>query len=213
MNPAFQSPLGLSLSKMLMPGAEPAPKPAGGLFKPGSKGQIIAGIIGDALAAASGGSPVFTQNLMAQRQREQELQAQEAQWTRRRQAERTQNREDKLWERDNIPSQGDALERALKASNVLPGTPEWTAAMKRRADNLLNPMMAVQTVDAQGNPAITYTPRNGVRAEPSAPPSAAIEYLRQNPAMKDAFEQKYGAGSAATYLNGGPAPQAPVTFP
>lgn len=164
---AFRNPLGVGLQQSILPGDQPdyAQMPGGmgmsapkkqGLFAPGSKGQMIAGIIADALAGATGRAPVFGQMMQQQRQQ----QAEEAQWTRRRQIERQQGREDKVWERDNLPSQGDSLERALKASGVLPGTPKWVEAMGRRADNLLNPMMAVQTVDANGNPAITYTPRN-----------------------------------------------------
>lgn len=125
----FRNPLGKSLASMIMPGDQPefpmmpslpGREPQnGGLFKPGSKGQIIAGIIGDTLASLSGGSPVFTQNLIAERRREQEMQAQEAQWTRRRQAER----EDKQWEWQNKPKD-DALSPALRDARAWLGMSE-----------------------------------------------------------------------------------------
>ncbi len=68
-------------------------------IRPGSRGAIIAGIIGDSLASISGGAPVFTQNLMAQRQAD----ASEAQWNRRQAETRTANREDQRWEWENRP--------------------------------------------------------------------------------------------------------------
>lgn len=213
---AMRKPLGKALESAIMPGDQPEYMPAGlgmqspqkkqGLFAPGSKGQMIAGIIGDTLASLSGGQPVFTQMLAQQRQQ----QAEEAQWTRRRMTER----EDKQWEWANKPKDAPnptEFERALEASGVVRGTPQWASAMARKVENTLNPMMAVQTVDANGNPAITYTPRNGAGMQPSGPPQAAIDYLKANPGMKDAFEQKYGAGSASQYI-GGPA-SAPGGFP
>lgn len=38
------------------------------------------------------------------------------------------------------PEMGE-FERALQASGVQPGTPQWTQAMKRRADNMLDPIV------------------------------------------------------------------------
>lgn len=60
------------------------------------------------------------------------------------------------------------------------------------------------TFDGNGRP---VTPMQG-----SSVPAGAVDYLRKNPALKDQFEAKYGAGSAAQYL-GGPTPGASGTFP
>ena len=70
-------------------------------------GRMLAGIIGDALAQGSGFAPVYTP---AMRQREA-LSQQEAQWSRRRQAENEDWRNRQQWERDNpvpAPIQRDA---------------------------------------------------------------------------------------------------------
>lgn len=43
----------------------------------------------------------------------------------------------------------------------------------------------------------------GPGGETSPPPAAAIDHLRQNPALKDAFDAKYGEGAADRILGGG----------
>jgi hypothetical protein len=64
-----------------------APQQMQPAVKPRSKGQTILGIIGDMLAAGSGGNPMFAQSLAVERQRAQDADAGEAIWSRRRQAE------------------------------------------------------------------------------------------------------------------------------
>ena len=97
----MRNPLGMRLDNILQPQQfpmgtppiAPAPrvemnmeKPKQGFLAPGSKGAMIAGILGDALAGAVGRAPVFTQNLMAERQRQKAMEQEEATWTRRRQS-------------------------------------------------------------------------------------------------------------------------------
>lgn len=43
-------------------------------------------------------------------------------------------------------------------------------------------------------------PGTAVAAQPASIPQTAIDYLKTNPALSQAFDQKYGAGSAAKYL-------------
>lgn len=72
---------------------QPAPK--GGFFKEGGMGRTIAGLIGDALLQQADMAPVYAP---AMRQR-QAMAAEEAQWSRRREADRA----DKQWEWANKP--------------------------------------------------------------------------------------------------------------
>lgn len=107
-----------------------------GFLAPGSKGQIIAGIIGDTLASLSGGSPMFTQTLLAQRQRDQDMQAQDAQWTRRRAAER----EDRQWEWSNKPKD-DAIPPILRDAQAWQNmTPEQRTAYQQMQDAQRGPI-------------------------------------------------------------------------
>lgn len=91
--------LGGVLGSML--GGTPAPAMKPGFMAPGSKGAIIAGILGDALATASGGRAQFIPGEMQRRQQEQQASAAEAQWHKQRMA----GREDKQWEWANKPTE------------------------------------------------------------------------------------------------------------
>lgn len=188
-------------------GFAPAQPQHPGFFKPGGMGRTLAGTLGDVLMQYGGLQPVYAP---MQRERQQAEQ-QEVQWQRRRQAENEDWRNRQDYENAHRPPpQPTELDRALAATGVLPGTPAYADAMKRRADNILNPMMAVQTLDANGNPAVSYVPRNPPGGPPtsepgsvSGPPQGAVEHLRQNPALKAAFDQKYGPGMADRYLGQG----------
>lgn len=109
----FRNPLGVSLQNSILPGDQPQmgmgdftpgqgmkPKKPG-FLAPGSKGAMIAGIIGDMLATASGGQAQAIPMMVQQRQREQDAAAADAQWTRR----RMEGREDKQWEWQNKPQE------------------------------------------------------------------------------------------------------------
>jgi hypothetical protein len=78
------------------------------------------------------------------------------------------------------------FEKALYASGVQPGTPEWAQAMKTRANNMLDPpvmtpqgMMLRSQVVGAGQPApqgVTFTPIDG-----GPTPPASGNFLENNP--------------------------------
>ena len=129
----MRNPLGMRLDNILQPKQfpmttppiAPAPrvemnmeKPKQGFLAPGSKGAMIAGILGDALAGAVGRPATFTQNMMAERQREQAMEAAEAQWTRNRQSQLA----DKATDRANDMSDWRAKQEWERA-NPAPSAP------------------------------------------------------------------------------------------
>lgn len=133
-------PLGISLESQLMvppvniPTASlPAPKP--GFMAPGSKGAMIAGIIGDTLASFTGGQPLFTQNLLAERKRKQDAEAEQAKWGLKRQADR----EDKQWEWQNKPPEVPSIIRETQAWQSM--TPEQRVAYQAMQDARSGPIM------------------------------------------------------------------------
>jgi hypothetical protein len=77
------NPLGVALANSVMAGGSPVPQMQApqmpGMKKP-SKGQMILGILGDALAGAAGRAPVFAQHLGQMRAEERQDQRQQAQW-------------------------------------------------------------------------------------------------------------------------------------
>lgn len=120
-----RAPLGMALQNAIMPGDQPEYMPHAlpqtgapekpGFFKEGGMGRVIAGLIGDALLQQGGMRPVYSP-MMRERQ---QMAAAEAQWSRRREAER----EDKQWEWQNKPREeprGTALQQNydwLKVTN------------------------------------------------------------------------------------------------
>lgn len=125
-------------------GASPKQQ-GGGFFRQGGMGRTLAGIIGDTLLQQSGMARVYAPMQQAQQQAKQA----EAQWTRRREADRA----DQQWEWANRPAPQRApndFESALEGSGVVRGSPQWAEAMRRRAENILNP-----------DPQVTMTLPNG----------------------------------------------------
>lgn len=115
-----RNPLGMALQSSLMPGeddwrrqqvgmlpqasSEQVPmSTANAPMAPRSKGQMIAGILSDGVKGFLGQQGTFGATLASEKQRQQQMQQEEAQWTRRRGAER----EDKQWEWANKPKDAD----------------------------------------------------------------------------------------------------------
>lgn len=138
---AMRKPLGLALQSAIMPGDQPdygmgdfakmphalpqtgqPQKP--GFFKEGGMGRVIAGLIGDALLQQSGAAPVYSPMMQQRRQDE----AAEAQWARRREAER----EDKQWEWQNKPREDDAFSAMMRSAGIDPASDAGKALYSQR---------------------------------------------------------------------------------
>lgn len=146
-------------------------KKSGGMFAEGGAGRNIAGMIGDFLMAQAGMQPIYAPSMM-QRQKQA---LEEAQYQRRQSDEEATWLKHQQWQRDNpMPGQPSEFETALTDSGTQPGTPEWTAAMKQRKDNMLDPvvmtpmgpMLRSQLLQGGGAgllaaPGVTFTPIGG----------------------------------------------------
>lgn len=160
-----------------------------GMFGNADWGSAIAAALNGYLAA--GGNPagqLGLQQLHQKKMLEQEeaIRAQEYQQHR---ADGLQDYETQqmLQQKYAAPPQPGEFERALMESGVQPGTPAWTQAMKRRADNMLDPVVmtangpmlrsqVVGTLSA-GQPApegVTFTPIDD--GGPTPPASGGFSY-------------------------------------
>jgi hypothetical protein len=147
------------------PGAPmaPAPQKQGSFLgiKPGSKGAMIAGIIGDTLASLTDGQPIFTMNMMRERQQRADAEASEAQWSRRREADNQDWMQREQWQRANpAPTAPSELERVLEASGIQRNSPQWTQAMQQRRDSLLKPDPEI--IQTLPNGQLYVGPRSGL---------------------------------------------------
>jgi hypothetical protein len=98
-------------------------------FGPGGTGRNIAGLLGDVFLQQGGMQPVYGPTVQQRQQAEFEEQ--------QRQRARVEGREDKLWERENLPSAPTQTDRYL-AELEDPNTPPQRKAMLRQI--LLRPI-------------------------------------------------------------------------
>lgn len=92
------------------------------------------------------------------------------------------------------------FERALTDSGVAPGTPEWQAAMVKRRDNMLDPLMTIATANGP-----IVVPRSKALAEGGDPTSATPGGAAPPATLPPDFD---------AFDKGGPASsKAPATFP
>lgn len=143
---------------------EMSPKPIG-------TGRMIAGYVGDALARWGGGQALFAP-IMEQRQRAQQQAAQY-------QRERTDKFADFQREYDYraahpIAPQPTEFERVAQAAGYQPGTPEYIALMKQRAETQASaPPMVVTNPDGTR----TIYPSGSIPRGPMTPPAAPVGKL------------------------------------
>lgn len=107
-------------------GAEPSVEPAQrGLLGQGSAGQAALGSFLDAIAQEAGGQAQFAPVMQQKRERQNAL----ADWQAKFEFEQA----------NKTPPAPTEYERALAASGVVPGTPEWVKRMGMRAKNFDDP--------------------------------------------------------------------------
>lgn len=129
-------------------------------------------------------NPQVANSLFGNLQQAQDAKRQESQYQRRRQDDNSDWQQHYDYEAQNPkPGQPGEFERALIASGVAPGTPEWVQAMKRRTDNMLDPIVMTPYGPVTRSQAL-----GGGQAAPQGVTFTPID-------------------------EGGPAPQAPGGFP
>ena len=115
----------------------------GGMF--GGKaniGEILSAALNGYLAA--GGNPagqMGLQQLHQKRMMEQQRAIEEQEYNRRRQDQRSNFIFEQDYRSAHKPPEYGEFERALIASGVQPGTPQWAEMMSRRRDNMLDPIV------------------------------------------------------------------------
>lgn len=98
------------------------------------------GTLGDALQAIGGGQGTYLPMVLGERQQQRQRQQAMQDFYAKQQVE-LQNAIRLAQEKSKNPDY-DATERALIASGVTPGSPQWAAAMKTRAENALDPVVS-----------------------------------------------------------------------
>lgn len=113
-----------------LPGADGAAKPS--FFGQGGAGRAIAGYLGDALLRMGGAGPIYQPQVQFQQQQF----AEQAEQQRRQAAEWSMWQRQQEWKRANPEApQPTEFERAAVAGGFVPGSPEFVALMRRRAEN------------------------------------------------------------------------------
>lgn len=212
-DPRYLGTVDTAASPLMPTMPDPLPLPAlaskPSFFGQGGAGRGIAGAIGDYLLQLGHMQPIYAPAKAQQTAFERG----EEQYQRRRQDaltddERNFQQQIKLLDYKRLHPD-DPLTQMLDQAGITDAA-QRQQYYRQKADALTAPsMMSAQGWDAQGNPQMTFFPK-AVRQ--SGPPAAAVAYLKAHPDQAQAFEQKYGAGSASQYL-GGPTPPASGGFP
>lgn len=185
-----------------------------GFFESGGLGQKILRGLGEVglQYGASQGDPLamaqirdrFAERAMdRQRQLENDRrQAEQAEWINR------QN-----WQLEHRPPPAPTeIERMAVAAGYQPGTPEYTALMRRGVENKVDPYRAIPYSGPEGE-GLLFKRSSQLGGTSSGPPDSAIQYLQRNPNLAAEFDRKYGQGASSRYLKGGSTPSGSGSFP
>ena len=124
-------------------GIQSAPRRGGGNLR------NIAGVLGDALAQASGGQARFLPQMMHDREQQRQLQLQQQQQAEQRAYDESQWRARQDYQRAN--PEPDAFMRSMVAAGIDPNSDRGRALLSQRVSNMADPMMTVNNGDG------TYT--------------------------------------------------------
>lgn len=132
-------------------------------YKKPSTSNLIIGTIGDTLSQIGGGQGHYLAGLQQQRQaavaaaQYQQQRADEySDWQRRQEYEAAHPK----------PQADDAFARAAKEGGYVPGTPEWTALSRQRAEALANPAQFISNGPGLGG---NFVRPNAPAVAPTAP--------------------------------------------
>jgi len=111
------------------------------------------GVLADALSGAAGQTPLYTQNLMLQKQQDQEEQT----YQRHRADQLDMWKQQQQFELEHPhPAQPTEYERALEAAGYAPGSPEYVQHVRKYVDMKENPVQAVTVTNPDGSQEIRY---------------------------------------------------------
>lgn len=166
------SPLPDVLSQQLPDMAAEKPK----LFGKGGKGWQVLGIIGDALQTAGGGRATYMPAMLDMQAKVDEERKWQAQLQQQMELARI---------KANDPGD-DAFTRAMQGAGIQPGTPEFIAMARKRAETLVDPVVNIPLPNGE-----TYIgPRSGmpgiggVAPAPNAPAPQMPRVTSPDEAMK-----------------------------
>lgn len=176
---------------------------------PNKQGINWLGVLADALSGAAGQPGMYAHEMMRRRDDQTAFERGEQTW----QSHHKQDLADQMRLLDyKRLHPDDELTNYMVAAGIDPASDAGKSLYRAKTEAMTAPpMMSAAGVDEQGNPVMRFFPR----AQPvtsNAPPSQAVAYLKAHPEMKQQFEEKYGVGSASSYM-GGPTQPASGGFP
>lgn len=140
-NPAGSPSFLQAFSDMPDPDRIPPAKPSA--WGQGGKAWQILGVVGDALQTADGGRPTFLPQMLDLQERTAAEKRQLDAYNRKRADDWTDFQRERDYEVAHPKPTEDAFTRAMAEAGIQPGTPEYVALAKQRAQMLTQPVQLV----------------------------------------------------------------------